>query len=176
MTKNVKEKIDQEIERSVKRDGRPRKEIQVIDCYHPMTGEVIGQRKKVKTILDDDGMTKQSDKSKADIRNILKNHARGVYDGMRDREPLSGELPNADSFFDAMQKVTDATQAFEQLPVDIRQKFENDPAKMLDYVHNDENYDEAVKMGLIEKPEPVPEPQKVEVVNPVPPEEPPPKE
>ena len=39
---------------------------------------------------------------------------------------------------------------FEELPATIRKKFENDPAKFLDFVNDERNADEMVELGLRE--------------------------
>ena len=43
------------------------------------------------------------------------------------------------------------------LPAQIRSRFENDPAKLIDFLDNSENLDEAIKLGLVSKFEELPQ-------------------
>ena len=50
-----------------------------------------------------------------------------------------------------MQIVASANSLFAGLPSTIREKFENDPAKFLEFAQDEENLDEMRKMGLAEQ-------------------------
>jgi len=151
------------------------KKVEYVDVFCPRTGEVKRRRKKVTTVPADDGMTKQSDKSKACVHTILKQQAKGLFVGMHDNRPLEGEIPDVDSYFEAVKIVTDASNAFAELPLEIRQRFDNSPAKLSEFIHNPDNAEEVYSLGLANKPEIV-EPTRVviESDNTVPPD--PPKE
>ena len=41
-----------------------------------------------------------------------------------------------------------AQQSFESLPSELRGRFENDPAKLIDFLSDERNNAEAVKLGL----------------------------
>lgn len=75
----------------------------------------------------------------------------------------SGELPqvtegltygNFEGIFDfqsAMNAVRTAEGLFSQFPARIKNRFDNDPQKMLDFLAQDENRDEAEFLGLLKK-------------------------
>ena len=69
-------------------------------------------------------------------------------------------------FQSAMNMVRAGEEAFASLPADLREEFRNDPQRFMDFVHNPDNRDQAIKLGLISKPvDPVvPEPIMVRVV------------
>lgn len=46
-------------------------------------------------------------------------------------------------------QVTDIQQKFQKIDSGIRAKFDNDPQKIINFVHDKKNYQEALKMGLI---------------------------
>jgi phage internal scaffolding protein len=50
----------------------------------------------------------------------------------------------------------DAQYQFDQLPALIRDRFHNDPQEMLAFLNDPNNYDEAIKLGLVNPP-PAPE-------------------
>lgn len=64
-----------------------------------------------------------------------------VFPGVRD-------FTEVHDFRSAMQAVIDADRAFAALPSGVRERFMNDPARLLDFVSDDANYDEAVRLGI----------------------------
>lgn len=111
-----------------------------------------GQRRRVQTVPEGKSKTKQSDKDQADIHKIIAKFERTGLLPQRKATPLQGEMPQVDSFTEAMDVIITAQQTFESLPSDIRQKFENDPKEFLDFVGNPENEAEMIQLGLKEKP------------------------
>lgn len=69
------------------------------------------------------------------------------------RHPVFGEFDFEFDLREAMDMVNNAYEQFYQLPSRIRERFDNSPAKLLDFVRNPDNYDEALKLGLV-KPRP----------------------
>jgi phage internal scaffolding protein len=43
------------------------------------------------------------------------------------------------------------------LPAQIRSRFDNDPAKLIDFLENEQNHDEAIKLGLVNPPGEMPQ-------------------
>lgn len=43
----------------------------------------------------------------------------------------------------------EAVDRFNALPANIRSRFNNDPAQLYRFIHNEQNWDEAVKLGLL---------------------------
>lgn len=116
------------------------------------------QRKRVQSVNIEASMTKQADKDRACIHKILeKGSSTGLYP-VRDVDPLQGDLPDVDSFHDAMTTLVQAQEAFEALPVELRQRFDNSPKAFLEFVGSQDddgslsNYDELVSLGFIEPP------------------------
>ena len=128
-----------------------------------------GQRHRVASLNKEKSLTKQHDAKKANIHNILKAYERTGLLPQRTVEPLEGQLPDVSSYHQAMNILVEAQQTFDQLPSDIRQKFDNDPSKFLDYVNatNEDgelaNIEEMREIGLAETPA-IPVIQQVEVV------------
>lgn len=54
---------------------------------------------------------------------------------------------------EALAIVQRASDLFMSLDAHVRERFQNDPAKMIDFLHHPENRDEAIKLGLVEAPE-----------------------
>lgn len=108
----------------------------------------------------DTDRTKQSFKDECDINVIMRRYAAtGQVDHLNQRSPMYGEIPATD-FMAAMQLVVEAKHQFDALPSAVRDRFANDPARLLAFLENPENRAEGEKLGLI-VPKPVP-PQAVE--------------
>lgn len=106
----------------------------------------------------DKTLTQQHFKDECDINVIV------------ERFGLTGEIPHVvniptygdfEGIFDfqtAMNTVRAAEEAFMTLPAKMRARFNNQPHQLLEFLNDDENRDEAVKLGLLNKPEPSPQP------------------
>lgn len=64
---------------------------------------------------------------------------------------IFADVSKVGDFASEMQRVVEAQSAFDALPAELRARFANDPARLIAFVQDDANYDEAVKLGLIEK-------------------------
>lgn len=105
------------------------------------------------------GRTKQSFKAECDINTIIKRFLKtGVLDFVAKNEPRYGDVTGLE-YTQACLTVAAAKSLFAELPAALRNRFENEPAKFLEFVQNDANYDEALKLGLVKakvEPEVVP--------------------
>lgn len=98
------------------------------------------------------GRTKQSFKDECDINKIMARYiATGVLDFVTKHQPQYGDVTGLD-FMNAQLIVAEARTMFEELPAEVRNRFDNDPAQFLDFVGDDKNREEARKLGLL-KPE-----------------------
>lgn len=118
---------------------------------------------KVDFISDKPSLTQQCFGYDTDINNIVK--------GCVSQEFISRGVPNWNGVFkpgqfeESMQLVAKAKSMFEELPSNIRKRFDNNPEKLIAFVSDDKNYEEGLKLGLFEK-KPLVQPIKVEISNP----------
>lgn len=105
--------------------------------------------------------TQQSFVEECDVNNILKRYRDLNALPSSAVQPLFGDFSNLPSYHEAMNVVAQANQAFAALPAELRARFQNDPARYLDFVGDDSNYEEARKLGLVppKPPAEAPEPQ-----------------
>lgn len=68
------------------------------------------------------------------------------------RVPVSGDFTGITDFTSAMLAVRSAQEAFLELPAELRARFENDPQRLMSFMEDPGNRDEAVKLGLVNKP------------------------
>lgn len=67
--------------------------------------------------------------------------------------PVSGDFTGVVDFQSAMNLIRQSQEAFYELPADIRERFANDPARVIAFLDNPNNRDEAVKLGIVASPQ-----------------------
>lgn len=113
---------------------------------------------KVAITFEGPGRTKQSFKDECDLNVILKRYQlTGQVDPrlLREGQYLLSEIDPID-FQEAQFMTADAKSAFEALPSSVRGRFDNDPLRLLAWVHDPRNMQEAVKLGFLD-PERLPQ-------------------
>ena len=63
------------------------------------------------------------------------------------RRARYGDFTDVNDFQTACDRVIDAQNAFARLPAKIRKRFNNDPKQLLSFVNDDNNLQEAFKLG-----------------------------
>jgi phage internal scaffolding protein len=109
---------------------------------------------------EDATLTQQHFKDETDINNILRQFN---ITGLLPESPLSpryGDFTGISDYQTALNQVIAAEDEFMALPAQIRSRFDNDPAKLIEFIGNSDNKDEAIKLGLVNSVE---LPQVVEV-------------
>jgi len=111
-----------------------------------------GKKKRIGDIGDlGKSLTKQSFTKECDINNIMAKYQKtGAIDHVNKHEASYG-YATSDDFTASMEIVGRGQTMFAELPSSIRTKFENDPAKFLEFVQNPENIKEMQELGLAHK-------------------------
>ena len=100
----------------------------------------------------EEGVAQQSFKEECDINNIVAKFLKTGELPENVRMPQSGDFTGITDFQTAMNMVIEAQDAFMAFPADVRARFANDPQRMMDFLADESNRDEAIKLGLVEKP------------------------
>lgn len=115
---------------------------------------------------NDKPITEQNHKGSVDINEIVRKTA-GGFDRIAataNITALSYDTNPYNDFEEMMTLVAKGKQAFESLPHEVREEFNNNPAKYMDYVRNPENKDDLVKRGWVEPPPKEPAPAQVQMM------------
>lgn len=107
-------------------------------------------------------MTSQSPAEEVDINRIVSKIQKGKPVLVSNGEPFYGDVSEFKGLAESFQMIQDSEDLFMQYPADIREKFGNDPVQFVEFLEDPNNYEDALKMGLV-KPRPpvippVPEP------------------
>lgn len=107
---------------------------------------------------EDVSLTVQSDADDADINVIVKRFGLTGELPTNLRVPLNVEFAETIDFKSAMNAIREAELAFMEMPADVRERFNHDAGRFVDFASNPDNKDEARKLGLLVD-EVVPEPE-----------------
>lgn len=98
---------------------------------------------------DEPSLTQQQFVRECDINFIVaQNEKTGLLTHVNHRTPQFGDFGDATDYQSALNYLQEADNAFMSLPADVRARFQNDPAQLLDFLTDVNNADEAVKLGL----------------------------
>lgn len=115
------------------------------------------------------GLTKQSFGPQCDVNSIVeKARVSGLVSHLNAKKPNYLDVSAIPDYQSALAIVNNASDVFAGLPAKVRERFSNDPVKMVHFLRDKDNLDEAVKLGLVVKKEAKP-PVDVVVKPPTPP-------
>lgn len=108
-------------------------------------------------------LTQQQFAEDADINTIVRRF--GLIGTLPESwsSPQSGDFSGISDFHEALNLVTSAQQSFMEVPAELRARFNNDPGRLLNFLDDDSNKEEAIKLGLVNKPVEVPRPPPMDV-------------
>lgn len=104
---------------------------------------------------NDPGLTQQQFKDECDINEIVRRFGLTGELPENVRTPRSGDFTGVNDYQSAMNAVRAADEAFMELPGELRKRFDNDPQKLMDFMEDENNKEEAIKLGLVNKPKEV---------------------
>lgn len=102
------------------------------------------------------GRTQQSFTDECNINSIMQRFQKTkTLTHIRDSLPTYADFADAQSYEESMKVIASANSSFQELPANIRERFENDPGQFVDFIdelgENDMHEEEAADMGLIDK-------------------------
>jgi len=112
----------------------------------------FNKRRRVQFATVGESMTKQEFGKESDINTIIDRWTKtGLLSSVNTGTPFYGDVSEVPDFRGSLEIVRRTEQAFQELPPALRERFENDPQKLIDFVTDPKNQEEAAKLGLIKK-------------------------
>ncbi|WNK14176.1 MAG: internal scaffolding protein [Microvirus sp.] len=109
-----------------------------------------GPRYRVPIAFTGEGRTKQSFKDECDINVLMSKYLKtGLMDHVNEALPRFEDVTSLD-FQEAQHLIAEAASMFEDIPSAIRNRFDNNPGKLLDWVHDPANAEEAATLGFLD--------------------------
>lgn len=100
-------------------------------------------------------LTRQSEANDVNINTIMRKYRQFGVTPQSVRKGVYADVSNITDYQQSLDKILTANQAFMSLDSEIRKRFANDPQKLLEFLSNDKNREEAISLGFIDKPEKV---------------------
>lgn len=101
-----------------------------------------------------DSLAQQQFSDECDINTIVKRFGITGHLPQTVNMPVSGDFTGLTDFASAMRLVTEAREEFMKMSADVRARFENDPQRLISFIEDPKNMDEARELGLLK---PLPE-------------------
>lgn len=111
-----------------------------------LDGPVVRDR----LVCKDKSLTKQGFVDECDINKIIKKaSATGLVTHLQTKVAMYGDFTGLGDYHMAMCIVSAAEEMFNALPAEVRLRFNNDPAELMEFLNHPENREEGVKLGLL---------------------------
>lgn len=99
-----------------------------------------------------ESLTQQQFKKECDVNFIVESAQKtGFIAHTASGTPSWGDFGDATDFHSAKNYLIEAENAFMSLDAKIRARFDNDPSKLLDFLTDTSNIEEAIELGLAER-------------------------
>lgn len=118
---------------------------------YPEFRTAYSPRKRVAVYPRGEDLTKQSFKDECDINILMQRYQdTGMLDHVNQAEPRYADVTAMD-YQEAMDIIADANSMFYALPSEIRDRFGNDPQRVLEFAEDPRNEAEAVELGFLDQ-------------------------
>lgn len=112
-------------------------------------------RKKITLYVKHPARTKQSFKDECNIKNILNQYNKtGLVTHLNTKKPQHIDHSSLPNYQDSLNFTTHIQQQFDQLPQDLKKRFNNDLNEFSTFLSDPNNLSEAQKLGLIAQDDP----------------------
>ena len=106
--------------------------------------------RRVECVPEGESLTEQGHAASSDINTIMHRAERTGQVQVTAASAMYGDFTAVGDYQSALEAVRMAQAAFMSLDPAIRERFDNDPAKLLSFLDNEANRSEAERLGLIE--------------------------
>lgn len=103
------------------------------------------RRVRVQTVNNEPSMADDSQRAETDVNNIM---SRIRYHQLPDPVQMYNDLSEVGDLLSAHESIQKANAVFDSLPAKLRAKFDNQPAKLIEYLQDPKNDAEAISLGL----------------------------
>lgn len=106
------------------------------------------ERRRVTVDCKEPTRTVQDFKESCDINYIMEKYQRDGIMSMMTRDPQVGDFSNFKDYHSSLNIIIDAEEQFQEIPANIRERFNNDPEEFYNFAVDPENIDELRNLGL----------------------------
>lgn len=110
-------------------------------------------RKRIQYSSDKPSRTQQHFEEETNVNSVIKKYQRtGMITHVRQGQPMYGDFTQYGDFKTQLDSVRSAFDLFSSLPAHVRKKFSNNPENLIQFLADSNNDEEAIKLGLKERP------------------------
>lgn len=103
--------------------------------------------------FDTKSKVQQNQKDQADINKIIGRFLGGDMVAGNSAQPMYADISEVPSYHEMQNHIAYADQQFMKLPSKLRGRFNNKSANLVNFLLDDKNKEEAIKMGFFNAPE-----------------------
>lgn len=104
---------------------------------------------RVSTVNQDISRCEQSKLAECNINEIMKRARKGIPPRIQENRGCYGDFSDRMDFMEALTRVADAKSDFMSLPSEVRTKFDNDVSKLIEFIADPANAEQAQELGLL---------------------------
>lgn len=128
-----------------------------ITVLNPFTLDPAEHSDQTTLHCEDKSLTVQADVEASDINTIVRQFGVTGELPYGSIAPYTADLTNFPTdYHEAQNFIIQSQELFMDLPSSQRTRFDNNPGKFLDFIADDNNRDEAISLGFLPKPDPLP--------------------
>lgn len=113
---------------------------------------IYSERVPVLLICEDESLVHPEFKKSCDVNEILKRYTRTGALPLMQQKGVYDDFSSVPDYQQACNTVIKAQEQFNNLPSEIRKRFENEPEKFLEYVADESNLEEMYGLGMAIRP------------------------
>jgi len=108
---------------------------------------------RIQSIQTKPGRTQRAFKDETDVNKIIAKYKKtGQWTHVTNKTGTYADMTEIGDYQAALQTTINAEMAFMKLPSEVRAKFENNPGQLIEFLKDEKNNEEAIRMGLRNKP------------------------
>lgn len=112
--------------------------------------------RRVYTVNEEPSKTDQSQTEQSDVNYIIGQYKKtGQLTHLARKQGVYADVSQIPDLQESLAQVELANTAFASLPSEVRQRFQNSPVQMIEFLQDPSNDEEAIRLGLKEKRGPV---------------------
>ena len=99
--------------------------------------------------FEDPSLTHQSFAQECDLAAVMAQWGRGIQANVNPDVPVYEDVSDLVDYQQALAIVSEARDSFSALPSRVRERFDNNPASLIEFLNNPANTEEARSLGLL---------------------------
>lgn len=109
-------------------------------------------KKGLRKVFHGESLTRTSFTEDCDVNKIIEKFVKtGQISHYNIGSPTYGDFSEISDYAGVLRQIIDTNDQFQELPAKVRARFKNDPQELINFLGDDSNYEEAIKLGFIEK-------------------------